>query len=119
MSSTEDAGPHNSATRPFIISFSGIDGAGKTTQIESLSSYLQQQGLRVLRLTFWDHVAVWPSMRAGVGNRAVDFCQADSPAQYSFAPKNHKHIRNWYLTAARSGFYVLDVIRLRALLAAR
>jgi thymidylate kinase len=119
MSSTEDAGAPTNATRPFIISFSGIDGAGKTTQIEHLTAYLQQRGLRVLRLTFWDHVAVWPAVRAGVGHRAVDFCQPDSPAEYSFAPKNHKHIRNWYLTAARSGFYVLDVVRLRALLAGK
>jgi thymidylate kinase len=115
MSSSEEADSINAAPRPFLISFSGIDGAGKTTQIERLSSYLQQQGLRVLQLTFWDHVAVWPNMRAGVGHRAADLCQPNS-AEDSFAPKNHKHIRNWYLTAARSGLYVLDVVRLRVLL---
>lgn len=118
MSPSEDAAAPT-ATRPFVISFSGIDGAGKTTQIEHLATHLQEQGLRVLRLTFWDHVAVWPTMRAGVGNRAMDFCQPDPSAQRSIAPKNHKHIRNWYLTAARSGFYVLDVVRLRALLASK
>jgi thymidylate kinase len=102
---------------PFLITFSGIDGAGKTTQIEYLSTYLQGQGLRVLRLAFWDHVAIWPRVRAGVGERAVNLYPVDQVTAYSFSPKNHKHIRNWYLTAARSGLYLLDVVRLRGLLA--
>jgi thymidylate kinase len=102
------------ATRPFLISFSGIDGAGKTTQIEHVSSCLQRQGLRVLRLTFWDHVAVWSKMRSEVGQRTVD---ARSAAEPSFNPRNNKHVRKWYLTAARSGMYMLDIARLHRLLA--
>ncbi len=101
---------------PFLITFSGIDGAGKTTQIEHLSESLQKQGLRVLRLSFWDDVAVWPKMRAGVGYRAADFYYPGRVDEGSFVPKNHKHIRTWYLTAARLGLYVLDVVRLRRLL---
>jgi len=107
------------ATRPFLITFSGIDGAGKTTQIEHVSSCLQKQGLRVSRLTFWDHVAVWSNMRAGVGQRSADFLHADRAVEHSFAPRNNKHIRKWYLTAARSGMYMLDLARLRRLLAGR
>ena len=103
--------------RPFLITFSGIDGAGKTTQIDHVSSYLQDRGLRVLRLSFWDHVAVWSQMRSGVGDCAVDLGDAGGNAERSFAPKNNKHIRKWYLTAARSGFYVLDVVRLHRILA--
>jgi thymidylate kinase len=111
--------PHAPApgTRPFLITFSGIDGAGKTTQIEYLSSYLQTQGLRVLRLTFWDDVAVWSKMRAEVGHRALDFGQVDRMARPSFSPKNNKHVRKGYLSTARSGFYLLDVARLHRLLA--
>jgi thymidylate kinase len=112
-----DARP--SALRPFLITFSGIDGAGKTTQIELVSSYLEKQGLRVLRLSFWDHVAVWSKMRAGVGHRAVDFLPAEQAAVHSFAPKNSKHIRKWYLTAVRSGLYMLDIVRLHRLLVSR
>jgi thymidylate kinase len=104
------------APRPFLISFSGIDGAGKTTQIEHLLSYLQKQGLRVLLLSFWDNVAVWSRMRSGVGQRVAD-SNSDHTTLRSFVPKNNKHIRKWYLTAARAGFYVLDVARLRRLLA--
>jgi len=114
--------PHNTksqalATRPFLIAFSGIDGAGKTTQIEELSSYLQERGLRVLRLSFWDHVAAWSKMRTGVGDRAAGSSDAGQIAKGSFIPKNNKHIRKWYLTVARAGFYMLDAARLRRLLA--
>jgi thymidylate kinase len=105
------------ATRPFLITFSGIDGAGKTTQIEHLSSYLDNQGLRVLRLSFWDHVAVWSNFRASVGHQAMDSDLVDGLAERSFSPKNNKHVRKWYLTAARSGLYLLDVARLHRLLA--
>jgi thymidylate kinase len=100
--------------RPLLISFSGIDGAGKTTQIDHLASYFDQRGLKVLRLCFWDHVAVWSKMRSEVGERTVCLQQSNDVAQ-SFSPKNNKHVRKWYLTAARAGLYVLDVARLRNL----
>jgi dTMP kinase len=105
------ASTRGTATRPFVISFSGIDGAGKTTQIENLTSFLQSQGLRVVRLSFWDDVAVGSKLRAGVGQRTVDQSQ-----KTSFDPKNNKHVRKWYLSAARAGFYMLDIVRLRRLL---
>lgn len=103
------------ATLPLLISFSGIDGAGKTTQIDYLASYFDRQGLRVLRLCFWDHVAIWSKMRSGIGERTVSLQQSDDVAQASFSPKNNKHVRKWYLTAARAGLYVLDAARLRSL----
>jgi len=108
---------HAMATRPFLITFSGIDGAGKTTQIEHLSSCLQNRGLRVLRFSFWDDVAACSKMRAGVGDRTAASSHADQIAKGPFIPKNNKHIRKWYLTVARAGFYVLDAARLRRLLA--
>ncbi len=111
------ANAQTSVSRPFLITFSGIDGAGKTTQIERVTSCLEKQGLRVLRLSFWDHVAVWPNMRAGVGERAVKPTYAEQMAERSFAPKNSKHVRKWYLTVVRSGLYTLDVGRLHRLLA--
>jgi thymidylate kinase len=105
--------------RPFVISFSGIDGAGKSTQIEQLSSRLQRQGLRVLQLSFWDDIAALSEMRAGAGYRAMGPSDADRVSEPSLAPRNNKHVRKWYLTAARSAFYVLDVARLHRVLASQ
>jgi thymidylate kinase len=105
--------------RPFLITFSGIDGAGKTTQIEILSSRLRRSGFRVLQLTFWDHIAVWPRMRTEVGLRTVGSSRTGQIAEHPFTPKNNKHIRKWYLSAVRSGMYLLDVVRLRRILASK
>ena len=47
---------HNSRHCKFV-SFSGIDGAGKSTQIANLRARLQDAGMRVALITFWDDVA--------------------------------------------------------------
>ncbi len=104
------------AIRPFLITFSGIDGAGKTTQIEHLSEFLQTLGLCITRLSFWDHVAVWSSLRAGVGGTREGSKPTDLNSG-SVVPRNNKHVQKWYLTGARSWFYVFDVLRLRRVLA--
>jgi len=115
MSNDRDEAPYKRST-PFLISFSGIDGAGKTTQIEFLTSYLQSLGLRVLRLTFWDDVAVLSRLRSDVGQKAAELRRPEKSGDITFEPKNHKHIRNWYLAGARVGFYILDVVHLKRLL---
>jgi thymidylate kinase len=117
--SRDQADAQPAATRPFVITFSGIDGAGKTTQIERLSSSLQEQGLRVLRLSFWDDVAVWSKVRARAGHGSEESGHADPMAERPFASKNNKHIRKWYLSTARAGLYLLDVVRLCRLLASQ
>ena len=100
---------------PFLITFSGVDGAGKSTQIAHLSSCLQTWQLRVLQLSFWDDAAIWPGLRSRLGQSAVSiYCPAQD--KEPFCPKNHKHVRRWYLTAVRAALYILDVLRLRYLL---
>jgi thymidylate kinase len=115
----ENGDAHSLACRPFLVTFSGIDGAGKTTQIERLVASLRERGLNVTVLSFWDDVAVWSRMRSGVGYRAADLLHSSQMADVPIPAKNHKHIRKWYLTAIRSFFYVLDVVRLRRLLGSR
>jgi len=117
--SRDQADAQPTATRPFVITFSGIDGAGKTTQIDRLSSSLQKQGLRVLRLSFWDDVAVWSKVRAGAGHGSEEIGRTDRMAEHPFSPKNNKHVRKWYLSAVRAALYLMDVARLRRLLASQ
>jgi thymidylate kinase len=50
-------------------------------------------------------------MRTAVGSRAMTRSGLDHRG--SFVPHNNKHVRKWYLTAARLGFYFADVNSLR------
>jgi len=93
-----------------IVTFSGIDGAGKTTQIEFTSSQLESRGYRIARAAFWDDVAVFPRLRTGVTARVIPTA-ADASQPVSL--RNDKNVRAWYLTLIRASFYLLDTLRLR------
>jgi thymidylate kinase len=95
---------------PQIITFSGIDGAGKTTQISSLSAYLSKRGYRVAEVRFWDDVAVLSKLRAGV---SLTLLRKDATTTDNASLRNDKNVRTWYLMLARSGFYLLDALSLR------
>jgi len=96
-----------------IITFSGIDGAGKTTQIEMLTSNLQSLGFSIARVCFWDDVAVLPDLRAGLSLRAFQ----GSKQKESTSLRSDKNVRTWYLTLLRSPFYLLDTLSLRRVIA--
>jgi thymidylate kinase len=103
-------------SRSILISFSGIDGSGKSTQIERLHARLVSQGLSVLRLAFWDNVVFLPQFRAGVSHKVlrgeIGIGSPEKPVR-----RNDKNARKWYLTLARSPFYFLDVLSLRRVVA--
>ena len=56
-------------SRTNLVSFSGIDGSGKSTQIEALRARLEKDGLRVLLITFWDDIARLTGLREATGHR--------------------------------------------------
>ena len=60
-----------SSQSPLLISFSGIDGAGKSTQINALTGLLSASGYRVHRLAFWDDVCVLRRFREETMLRAA------------------------------------------------
>jgi thymidylate kinase len=95
-----------------LITFSGIDGAGKSTQIEKLREHLTQQGISVRILTFWDNVAVLSSMRSGFSRRVLqsdgNVGSPDKPAN-----RNDKNTSWFPLLVGRSLLHLLDVSRLR------
>jgi thymidylate kinase len=98
-----------------LITFSGIDGAGKSTQIEKLREYLTHQGLSVRILTFWDNVAVLSSMRSGFSRKVLqsdgNVGSPDKPAN-----RNDKNTQSFVLLAGRSLLHLLDVFRLRQII---
>jgi thymidylate kinase len=99
-------------TEPVLISFSGIDGAGKSTQIAKLLAYLSEANLSVTQLAFWDNVVAFPSLRAGFSHKFLHSDGAigspDKPAR-----RNDKNTQKWYLTIARSALFLTDAINLR------
>jgi thymidylate kinase len=94
-----------------IISFSGIDGGGKTTQIRLLRSRLQQRGLRVRVFAFWDDVATLTWMRE---NTCHAIFKGDKGVGTPAAPKNRrdKNVRSPLLTCVRLCLCLLDVVSL-------
>lgn len=93
-----------------LLSFSGIDGAGKTTQINALRHFLAETGNQVALFSFWDDVAVATHMRTELGHRLFGgergIGRPGKPVH-----RRDKDVRSWYMTAARLFFYSLDTLR--------
>ena len=97
---------------PILISFSGIDGAGKSTQIQQLKSHLADAGISVREFTFWDDVVVWGRLRSEFSKRVLQSDgQVGSPEQPS--RRRDKNVQSWPLVLARCCLHVADTISLR------
>lgn len=98
--------------RPVLISFSGLDGSGKTTQITNLRDTISRLGLRHDLITFWDDVVVGTRYREGFVHKVYGSEQGigapDKPVN-----RKDKNVRKWYLTLARHLLYLLDAVHLR------
>lgn len=98
---------------PFLaVSFSGIDGAGKSTQIANLCTHLRDAGLGVKLITFWDDVAMLKPIREGAGHKIF---KGDRGVGSPDAPieRRDKNVQSPLMTAVRLGLYVLDAASLR------
>ena len=96
---------------PLLISFSGLDGAGKSTQIANLQQFIERRGLSAKLLAFWDNVVVLSRYREGFVHKVYGSERGiGAPGQ----PVNRqdKNVRRWYLTIVRHGLYLLDAIHL-------
>jgi thymidylate kinase len=101
--------------QPLLISFSGLDGSGKSTQIENLQQRLTLAGLNVKLLAFWDDVVVGKKYREGFVHKVY---QSEKGIGAPGKPihRRDKNVRAWYLTIARYFLYLLDAINLRRVL---
>ena len=94
-----------------VISFSGIDGAGKSTQIEALQTHLQALGFRTCLYTFWDNVVVFSRFRENVSLKAFKGDKGiGSPDQPIH--RRDKNVTSWHVTAVRLFLYLLDAYSL-------
>ena len=108
--------PKLRSRRGLLISFSGLDGAGKSTQIENLVSVLESCGLRVGRLAFWDDVVVLSRYRERFVH-AVFKSERGVGAPGRPVARRDKNVRGWPLTLVRAFLYLLDTLRLRRVVA--
>src|SRR4051794_40650218 len=96
---------------PIVVSFSGLDGAGKTTQIDNLRALMESLGLRDTMLTFWDNIVVLSRYREGFVHKVYGSEKGigapDKPVN-----RRDKNVRKWYLTLVRHGLYLIDAIHL-------
>lgn len=90
-----------------LVSFSGIDGAGKSTQIENLHNRLRAAGLRVRRLAFWDDVAVLRRFRE-FSRSALLKGDAGVGAPNKPVNRRDKNVQTWYMNGFRFFLYSLD-----------
>jgi thymidylate kinase len=97
--------------RPLLISFSGLDGSGKSTQIANLRELLHSRGLTTSLLAFWDDVVVLSRYREGFVHKVYGSEKGigapDRPVN-----RRDKNVRKWYLHIARHGLYLLDALHL-------
>lgn len=104
------------ADRPTIVSFSGIDGAGKTTQINALIAHLRSLGLRFTLCTFWDKVVVFSRLREFLSLKAF---KGEKGVGSPERPVNRrdKNVSSLCVTVARLFLYSLDALSLRVTVA--
>lgn len=99
-----------------IVSFSGIDGAGKSTQIEMLRTSLTEAGLGSSLLTFWDDVVMFSGFRefcshlAFGGDKGVG--SPDKPIN-----RRDKNVSSWPVMLMRLFFYLFDAAHLNYIVA--
>ncbi len=99
-----------------LISFSGIDGAGKSTQIAHLQSVAAQHGLKTTVLTFWDNVVVLSRYRESFVKQVF---KSESGIGAPGKPVNRrdKNVRGWHVNLARHALYGLDALHLSTVIA--
>jgi len=98
---------------PDSIAFSGVDGAGKSTQIQALSGALRQAGLRVRVIPFWDEVARLRNFREAA---ASGLFKSEKGVGAPGAPVNRrdKNVRSGGMTLVRLFLYLVDALSLRS-----
>jgi thymidylate kinase len=98
--------------RPLLITFSGVDGSGKSTSIAFLTTRLADAGARVRVMEFWNNVVVFRRFRENV---TAAWFRGETGVGAPGNPVNRKdkNLRPWYATLGRCVLYLFDAIHLR------
>jgi thymidylate kinase len=94
-----------------LVSFSGIDGAGKSTQIQALEAWLLQSGMQVSIFSMWDDIVVGARWRESASRRAFGGDKGvgspEKPLQ-----RRDKNVTSRPLELIRVCLYVADALSL-------
>jgi thymidylate kinase len=95
-----------------IVSFSGIDGAGKSTQIGAFEDWLHENGFTTKLLTFWDDIVVGSRFRELMSHAAF---KGDRGIGSPGMPleRRDKNVKSLPVIAARYFLYLADAISLQ------
>ncbi len=94
-----------------FVSFSGMDGAGKSTQIEALHRYLTGVGLSIRVQAFWDNVA-WLGKLREFSSHKLFKSERGIGSPEKPVERRDKNVKAWYLSLARFFLYTLDALSL-------
>lgn len=94
-----------------IVSFSGIDGAGKSTQIEALQIWLAESGLKVSIFSMWDDVVVGAHWRELASHRAFGGDQGVGSPEKPLERRD-KNVTSGPMDMIRLCFYLADAVSL-------
>jgi thymidylate kinase len=101
-----------------LLSFSGIDGAGKSTQIEALLQHLQEQGHRFQLFTFWDDAVAFSKYREHLSLRVFKGEKGVGSPDRPIARRD-KNVTSWYVVLFRLFLYIFDALRLSAVVSSQ
>lgn len=101
-----------------LLSFSGIDGAGKSTQIDALLLHLQERGHRFQLYTFWDDVVAFSKYREDLSLRVFKGEKGVGSPDRPIARRD-KNVTSWYVVLLRLFLYIFDALRLSAVVSSQ
>ncbi len=111
MTRASDRPITRSPDHPILLSFSGLDGSGKSTQIEHARAVLAEMGVCVRVLAFWDDVVVLARYREGFVHK-VFRSERGVGAPDKPVARRDKNVRGWHVTFARHFMYLADALHL-------
>jgi thymidylate kinase len=94
------------------VSFSGVDGAGKTTQIDNLCAFLTEQGVHYRVFRFWDDIASLTGIREGTGHRVFKGEKGIGSPERPINRRD-KNVRGFPMTCIRMFLYLADALSTR------
>jgi thymidylate kinase len=99
-----------------LLTFSGIDGAGKSTQIDALLQNLRDHGHRFQLYTFWDDVVAFSKYREHLSLHIFKGDKGVGSPEHPIARRD-KNVGAWYVVVLRLILYFFDAVRLSMVVA--